>query len=186
MTKIKKVVLYSLLVLMIIIFAFSMLMYKLENDESGELYIINNIGEVVTYESAVNYNGLYSDNIILEMVNQIEYSLEYGDDVLYGKVYIAEDSKLYISDDIREKEKIVLNEEIVTLYDADIYETNKFLVYAISKKGNVYKLSMPYPDISNVEIVRYTFSSKIINFTTLKLNLFPIIILYSHQKKVSR
>lgn len=165
-----------IIIILVISFFIGISFYKFEIfdkniDKEKENYTVNDFGNERVYKYDIDYTKEYSENIITEIVSEIEYSVAYEENVLYGKVFIGSDKKLYLSDELYKKNYLLLDEEIETLYNAGV-GLNICSVYAITKSGELYHVGLDQPVISSYFAEKIDIEEKVTKFTNLSLNMY--------------
>lgn len=171
MKKIKNIVLIFIIILLVSFLVFlSIYKFTDKQDDNKEIkYNINELSMETLYNYDINYLEEYKDNIINDVVKSIEYSMAFGEKILYGRVFIGNHNKLYISDDLLKKSYLILDEEVTTLYNTG-ENSNSCAVFVIAKNGNLYYVSLAQPEISSYRVEQIDIQEKVTNFTNLKLN----------------
>jgi len=161
-----------LITLTIIIFLFVIFVIyygKTEQKKDKELLLLPYSIVVEENKKEINTekldNDLYFDNIIKEIVTNYKYDLVYGENSIYGQVYIK-NGYLYIYDERNDIANKISNDLMKTLL---IRENNSAVLsfYALSEKGKVYYYSFSNLDIDDYYFYEYKNDFFATNFTNL-------------------
>lgn len=164
----KKTILKIILIVFIIIFVLmTVIVFKISGKVDLNLkWEIDNSTEKIEIED-IDYINEYSNQIIKSNVTSYDYEFIKNDKYLYGKFYIDENSKLYVTDDFRNIKRNLTNDKIVTLYK--VINVDSISIYAIPSDYNkVYSFTINETDIDKVEKKEYLLNSKIKSFTYLE------------------
>jgi len=174
----KKKINLVLIILIIIIVTFLLILsfYKFgiknnNKDQNDEKYGIFDVGMEIEYLYDINYLEEYKNNILTDIVKEVEYSMIFEDNLLYGKVYIGQNNKLYIYDELYKKSYLVLDKNVKTIY-SNAENSNFCSVFAITTNGELYYISLTQPLISSLVVEKIDIPNKVVNFTNINLNYF--------------
>lgn len=163
----KKKIIYIVLLIVILLVVYILNIHGGNNEKNK--YIINNTGSEKKYDYEINYKEEYKDYIINDNIKEVSYSIANDTDVMYGKVYISSNNKLYITDELRNRTDLLLDEEVITLYNA-FEDFAKCSIYAITKSGDLYHVGVSEPYIKAKFAEKIKLENKVTNFTSLKFN----------------
>lgn len=161
----KKNIIYIILLIVILLVIY-ILNIRTENENK---YIINNIGSEKKYDYGINYKEEYKEYIINDNIKEVSYSIANETDVMYGRVYISSNNKLYITDELNNKTYLLLDEEVLTIYNP-FEDITMCSIYAITKGGELYHVGLSQPYIKEKYSKKIELEYKVTNFTNLKFN----------------
>lgn len=165
----KNVLVCIIVILVVLLLLLTHYTFNVNKNIISEKYIRNEMNVIGNYSYDINYLEEYEENIILENVREVSYSVANDKDVLYGRIFLSSSNKLYISDELLNKTYLLLDEEVETIYKSPI-EDNTCSVYAITKSGDLYLVGLTQPYIESYYADKIEFDEKIDRFTDLKIN----------------
>ena len=113
---------------------------------------------------------VYKENIIAEDLKSIDYSFYAENKSITGKIYIASDKLLYITDDNNKKTVRASNFKFRTMYIKD-YEYDGIYVFLISEDNKLYYLELIDNDIKETVVEQIFMPYKVYNFVDIEFKL---------------
>jgi len=169
----KKIILITIIILLLA-FASYVVYYKFSNDKNVEKKSFlaqeksYNLVDLENDKYNVKTEELdkitYEKNIITETVKEHDFLIKKDDSNTWGKVYIGEDSKLYLESN--NETKVISDGEFKTMH-IPVNTNTKLEVYALTKNGELYLVTLYDLDINSLQVYKMELSQKVESFTTL-------------------
>lgn len=169
----KKNIVLKIVIALLSILIVGLTIYKLlnNNNNNEKNNKINSVGNLVQYTHDIQYIDAYKDNVINDIITNVEYNITSGNDVLYGEYFIADNSKLYITNKINNNKYLALDKNVKTIY-SNKEGINSSSIYVITEDKKLYYINLTEPNINSLIVKEILTPSPVLNFTNLKINSF--------------